>query len=119
MIYPSQYDPRIPPIYAFNEIDVNAPAEVVCKLLTNASNWSAYCPLEDQVAIARHETELTLGTTFSQGTIDLRMSLVVTECVPERRLSWATTVDRDATGSTAFHGWITAAAAGKAEIMPS
>ncbi len=34
------------------------------------------------------------------------MSLVVTECVPARRLSWSTIVDGDQTGSSAFHGWV-------------
>lgn len=34
------------------------------------------------------------------------MSLVVTECEPFRRLAWATTVDGDVTGSSAYHGWV-------------
>lgn len=34
------------------------------------------------------------------------MSLVVTEYEPFRRLAWATTVDGDATGSSAYHGWV-------------
>ena len=34
------------------------------------------------------------------------MSLTVTECVPNRRLAWATTVDGDDTGSSAYHGWV-------------
>jgi hypothetical protein len=34
------------------------------------------------------------------------MNLVVTECEPIRRLAWATTVDGDKTGSSAYHGWV-------------
>jgi hypothetical protein len=34
------------------------------------------------------------------------MNLTITECVPRRRLSWATTVEGDETGSSAFHGWV-------------
>ena len=34
------------------------------------------------------------------------MSLVVTECEPLRSLAWATTVDGDETGSSAYHGWV-------------
>lgn len=34
------------------------------------------------------------------------MRLLVAECGPARRLSRSTTVDGDATGSTAFHGWV-------------
>lgn len=34
------------------------------------------------------------------------MTLAITECVPGQRLAWATTVDGDDTGSTAYHGWV-------------
>jgi hypothetical protein len=34
------------------------------------------------------------------------MNLVVRECEPFRRLAWATTVDGDETGSSAYHGWV-------------
>ena len=49
---------------------------------------------------------LALGTRYSRVTIGFPMSLVVTECMPRRRLSWATTVDGDPSGSSAFHGWV-------------
>ncbi len=106
VIYPPQYDPRISPIYALNEIDVKAPADVVWKLLVDAENWSSYFPPEDQVKILSGEPELTLGTRWTRVTIGFPMHLLVTECVPGRRLSWSTTVDGDETGSTAFHGWV-------------
>jgi hypothetical protein len=34
------------------------------------------------------------------------MSLIVTEFEPLCRLAWATTVDGDETGSSAYHGWV-------------
>ena len=34
------------------------------------------------------------------------MSLEVTECIVGQRLAWATTVDGDETGFTAYHGWV-------------
>ncbi|WP_428390936.1 hypothetical protein [Lichenicoccus sp.] len=40
--YPPQYDPRISPIYALNEIDVKAPAAMVWKLLVEAETLSRY-----------------------------------------------------------------------------
>lgn len=106
VIYPPQYDPRISPIYALNEIDVNAPAEVVWQLLVDAENWSRYFPAESQVKILSGEPELVLGTQWTRVTIGFPMHLLVTECVPARRISWSTTVDGDETGSTAFHGWV-------------
>lgn len=39
-----EYHPRILAIYAVNEIDVNAPPEVVWRLLVDAKNWSGYFP---------------------------------------------------------------------------
>ena len=106
VIYPPEYDPRISPIYALNEIDVKAPAAVVWKLLIDAENWSSYFPVENQVKILSGEPELGLGTRYSRVTIAFPMSLVVTECVTAHRLSWSTTVDGDQTGSSAFHGWV-------------
>jgi uncharacterized protein YndB with AHSA1/START domain len=106
VIYPPEFDPRISPIYALNEIDVKAPAEVVWKLLVDAENWSSYFTPEDQVKILSGEPELALGTRYHRVTIGFPMSPIVTECVPFRRLAWSTTVDGDETGSTAFHGWV-------------
>ena len=106
VIWPEQYDPRTSAIYALNEIDVKAPPEVVWKLLVDAENWWRYFPAEDQVRILTGEPELALGTRYSRVTVGFLMHLIVTECVPGRRLSWATVVDGDDTGSTAFHGWV-------------
>jgi len=104
--YPAEFDPRISPIYALNEIDVKAPPEVVWKLLVDVENWSSYFPPEDQVKILDGATALGLGTRWTRVTIGYPMHLVITEFVPGRRVSWATTVDEDDTGSTAFHGWV-------------
>ena len=106
VIYPPQYNPRISPIYALNEIDLKAPADVVWKLLVDAENWSSYFPPEDQVTILSGDSELTLGTNYSRVTIGFPMHLLVRAGGLGRRLSWATTVDGDTTGSTAFHGWV-------------
>ena len=38
VIWPEEYDPRRSAIYALNDIDVKAPAEVVSKLLVDARN---------------------------------------------------------------------------------
>jgi len=104
--WPERYDPKRSAIYALNEIDVKAPPEVVWKLLVDAENWSSYFPPEDQVKIATGEPELAPGTKYSRVTVGFPMSLTVTECEPFSRLSWATVVDGDETGSSAYHGWV-------------
>jgi hypothetical protein len=56
--WPHQFDPKTSAIYALNDIDVNAPPEVVWKLLVDAKNWSSYFPAENQVKILSGEPEL-------------------------------------------------------------
>jgi uncharacterized protein YndB with AHSA1/START domain len=115
--YPPQHDPRVSPIYALNEVDVKAPAAVVWRLLTDAENWSRWFPPENKVTILGGERDLALGTRFTRVTIGFPMQLVVTECETGRRLSWATTVDDDDTGSTAFHGWVVTPTAGGCHVL--
>jgi hypothetical protein len=92
VIWPKQYDPKTSAIYALNDIDVNAPLEVVWKLLVDAENWSSYFPPEDQVKILSGEPELALGTKWTRVTVGIPTRLIVTEC--------------DETGSSAYHGWV-------------
>lgn len=106
VIWPKQYDPRVSAIYALNDIDVSAPAEIVWELLVDARNWSSYFPAEDQVELPAGESSLALGTSYRRVTVGFPMSLVVTECVLHRRLAWSTLVDGDDTGSSAYHGWV-------------
>lgn len=106
VIWPAEYDPKTSAIYALNDIEVRASPEVVWRLLVDAENWSTYFPPEDQVKILSGERQLARGTRYSRVTVGFAMNLVVTECEPVRRLAWATTVDGDETGSSAYHGWV-------------
>lgn len=104
--WPERFDPKISAIYALNDIDVKAPPEVVWQLLIDVQNWSSYFPAEDQVKILTGEPQLAMGTRYSRVTVGFPMSLEVTEFEELRRISWATTVDGDETGSSAYHGWV-------------
>lgn len=106
VIWPERYDPRTSAIYALNNIDVKAPPEMVWKLLVDAVHWAHYFPAEDQVRILSGEPELAMGTRYHRVTVGYPMSLTVTEYVPNHRLAWATAVDGDDTGSSAYHGWV-------------
>ena len=93
VIWPHPFDPKTSAIYALNDIDVNAPPEVVWKLLVDAENWSSYFPAEDQVKILTGEPELALGTKYSRVTVGFPMHLIVTEYVPaagSRGRHWST-----------------------------
>jgi hypothetical protein len=41
VIWPEKYDPKTSAIYALNDIDVKAHAQVVWRLLVDAENWSS------------------------------------------------------------------------------
>ena len=71
----SQFDPKTSATYALNEIDVNAPAELVWKLLVDAGNWSSHFPAEDEVKILNGEPELALGTEYSRVRVGFPMHL--------------------------------------------
>ncbi|GAB3351125.1 hypothetical protein GCM10027566_09070 [Arachidicoccus ginsenosidivorans] len=104
--WPDDQRPEISAIYALNDIDINAPVEVVWKLLVDAENWVNYFPPEDQVNILGDKKELELGIKWTRVTIGYLMYLTITEFEPYYRLAWKTTVDGDQTGSTAYHGWV-------------
>jgi uncharacterized protein YndB with AHSA1/START domain len=97
VIWPLPLDPKTSAICALNDIDVNAPPQVVSKLLVDAENWSSYFPAEDRVKILTGEPGLALGTEYSRVTVGFPMHLIVTESVPGRRLAWSTLVDGDET----------------------
>lgn len=104
--FPADQDPKISPIYALNDINIKAPAEVVWKLLIDAENWVRYFPSENQVKILNNDTELAPTSKWHRVTLGFGMSLTITEFEPFHRLAWKTTVDGDSTGSTAYHGWV-------------
>jgi uncharacterized protein YndB with AHSA1/START domain len=106
VMWPEPYDPKTSALYALNDIDVKAPPETVWKLLVDAENWSRYFPPEDRVKILGGGAELAPGTRFTRVTVGFPMTLHVTEYEPFTRLAWETTVDNDATGSSAYHGWV-------------
>lgn len=104
--FPADQHPSLSAIYALNDIDIKAPAEVVWQLLVDVENWSSYFPPENQVKILSGEAALAPGTKWHRVTVGFGMSLTITEFVPFQRLAWKTTVDGDDSGSTAYHGWV-------------
>lgn len=104
--WPADQHPKVSAIYALNDIDIKAPAEVIWKLLVDAENWVNYFPPEDHVKLLNSEKELAPGTQWTRVTIGFPMHLTVTEFEPYHRLAWKTTVDGDDTHSTAYHGWV-------------
>jgi uncharacterized protein YndB with AHSA1/START domain len=103
--WPAQYDPRCSHIYSLNEADVNAPRELVWKLLIDAEHWSSYYPHAEDVKIVTGESVLALGTKYTWKTAGLPLVNTVKEFVPGQRLAWDT-VTADTEGATCYHGWV-------------
>lgn len=115
--WPERYNPRVSAIYALNDVDVSASPEIVWRLLIDARNWASYFPPEDQVMLLDGATELAAGVRFRRVTVGYPMDLTVTEFEPLRRLAWATTVEGDVTGSSAYHGWVVTPNAGGCHVL--
>ena len=117
VIWPQQYDPKTSALYALNDIDVNAPPDVVWKLLVDAENWSSYFPAEDQVKILTGEPELALGTGSAQnvggwgcGRYDWPIDCWLGDCGWRGSCAWLKR------GSIARHGLSTCWISGRAVI---
>jgi len=117
VIWPEPFHPSLSAIYGLNDIEIRAPAATVWQLLIDAEKWHRYFTPENQVRILGGERELALGTRLTRVTGGVPMSLVITECVPAQRLAWATTVDGDDTGSTAYHGWVITPTQGGCHVL--
>ena len=105
VIWPHQFDPKTSAIYALNDIDVNAPPEVdeaACRRPELVELLSCRRSGQDSV----RQAGTGARNQIQQGDVGFPMHLIVTECVPARRLAWSTLVDGDETDSTAYHGWV-------------
>ena len=58
---------------------MKAPAEVVWRMLVDATNWAKHFPPEDQVEILSGETELALGTKFHRVTVPIENVIALEE----------------------------------------
>ena len=86
------------PVITRDEIIIDAPLDVVWKTQTAISGWPRWRP---QVASARFQGHLTVGSVFHWEEGELQIASTVRELQPLRRLVW----DGPAQGIYAVHVW--------------
>jgi len=104
--WPYESDPRRSHIYAMNEIEVDAPPQVVWDILIDAENWSNFYPGAEELKIVTGEPMLALGAKYHFKTAGLPLENTVKEFVPASRLAWDSVPHPGPDGPTAYHGWV-------------
>lgn len=106
VMWPEQNHPRRSAIYALNEVEVEAPPEVVWRLLIDAENWPSYYPHAEDVKIVTGEPRLAPGAKYTWRTAGIPFVCVVKEFVPEERIGWNAYFAEGDDESSTYHGWV-------------
>lgn len=104
IVWPDEFNPSKSRWYVHNEIEINAPKEVVWKILVDAKKWHEYytgaqSPVEFLDTTA---TSLAMGLVFKFHTMGLKLQPVIKESIENERLAWE--VGRP--GLTGYHAWV-------------
>jgi hypothetical protein len=102
--FPEWALPERSPVYAFNELVLEAPPERVWPWLIRAVRWPEWYGNARNVHIEGDRNDLVMGVRFDWTTFGIRAHTKIEELVPERRLSWS----GRGVGATAYHGWVIA-----------
>lgn len=110
--WPEPNHPRNSAIYSLNEIEMDAPPEVVWRLLIDAENWPSYYPHAEDVKIVTGEPQLAPGAKYTWRTAGMQFVCVVREFVPTRRIGWNAYFTEGGEASSTYHGWVITPTAG-------
>ena len=101
--WPDGFDPQRNPVFAHNEIDIEAPATDVFGVLIDAQAWHTFYPNASGVVMAAGSAgRLAAGSRFEWTTFGTRQRSRVTVFEPSVALGWTA----DSPGTHAFHRWI-------------
>ncbi len=85
--WPVDFHPSKARFYIHNEIEIQAPPEVVWAILIDASNWPEWYVGAKNVVV-QGGGKLQPNAVFEWETMDLQFSSEIKEFVPNERLSW-------------------------------
>jgi uncharacterized protein YndB with AHSA1/START domain len=101
--WPAQYVPERASFFVHNQIDVDAPPDVVFGVLVEAETWPTwYEGAKDVRVLGDTNGALAERSSFSWSTMGLDFTSVVTEFRPPHRLSWES---RKST-IQGYHAWL-------------
>lgn len=104
VIWPEEFHPDNTNFYVYNDITINAPAEVVWQILIEATEWHEYYDGAQKPVVIEGGSQnvLSEGVTFEFKTMGINFEPTITEFVPNERLAW--TIDRRRL--KAWHAWV-------------
>jgi uncharacterized protein YndB with AHSA1/START domain len=100
--WPEAYRTDNTPIHVSNELEIEAPPEVIWEWLVQASLWPDWYPPIKSVVIEQGRARLEQGTKFSWRIFGVTLSSRVEEFVPNERLAWSAKYE----GVDAYHAWL-------------
>ncbi|MEM1001031.1 MAG: SRPBCC domain-containing protein [Bacteroidota bacterium] len=101
--FPENYLPNDTPVYARNEIFINAPEEKIWDWLTKITTWPDWYPNSSNIRVLNQDQpKLLEGTRFKWRTFKTNIESEVKEFKPFRYLAW----EAKGFGLSAYHGWL-------------
>jgi hypothetical protein len=101
--WPPHYAPSKAPVHVRNELDMNAPPDVVWAWLIRAQLWPTwYANSARVVFLDGPGPDLMPHTRFRWRTFGIGLESKVREFVPAERIAW----DARALGVDAYHAWV-------------
>jgi uncharacterized protein YndB with AHSA1/START domain len=101
--WPEKFRPEKCDTHVRNDIDINAPSEVVWEWLINATRWPEWYPNSSNVRILNKDNNvLTAGAKFAWTTFGDNIMSEILEYVPNERIAWGATSE----GIEVYHAWL-------------
>ena len=87
--WPSTYEPSKSKFFVHNEIEINAPPQVIWEILMDAPSWpNWYKGAKNVVLKNSNEATLKADAVFNWQTMGLKFESTIKEFIPYQRLSW-------------------------------
>ena len=100
--WPEKYNPDRTKIHVRNQLEIQAPSEVVWAWLIRAKLWPTWYSNSKRVVIDGGGADLRPEAKFQWTTFGVRLDSRVEEFVPAQRIAWSAR----ATGIDAYHAWL-------------
>ena len=100
--WPETYDPANSKFFVHNEIEINAPPEIVWEILINAEDWPNWYKGTSKVKVNTDNKLIQENSSFHWKTMGIDFESTIEEFVPYRRLSWESKLKK----IQGYHAWL-------------